>query len=177
MGEASRRKRQRRRDEGGGPASPGPADIQTKPTLQTFVLCERVETAQDGVQTIHRIFDRFNIRMEINAAPGTPIPNISIPMNYVLFARFGAGVGRFRASFRLVDPDSDEIGTTGDNWFWLASREPAHNIIITVSVPVSKSGPHRWIAYLDGEQVGEFILVVDLQRALGGPGAPGVRPS
>ncbi len=175
MGEASRRKRTKR--EGGAEPAYGSSDMQTRPTLQAFVLCERVDTAQDGVPSLYRIFDRFNIRLEVQAPPGTQLPEIQVPMNYVLFARFGAGVGRWRASFQLFDPDGQETGTTGDNWFWLVSRETAHNIVVTISMPATKNGPHRWVAYLNGEQVGEFIFVVDLQRGTAGPGAPGIRPS
>lgn len=169
MGEASRRRRERR--SGGTPPDEGNG-LNTPPTLQALLICERIDTMQDGVQSLFRLVDRFTIRMEVSAPPGTPIPEISVPMNYVLFARFGAGVGRFRASFRLYDPDNQQLGDTGDSWFWLQSRERGHNMQMNISMPVKKSGPYRWVAELNGEPLGELIFTVDLQQVLVEAGPP-----
>ena len=138
--------------------------MRTRPTLQAFVICERVDTHQDGVHSLYRVVDRFNIRLQWRGPAGVPPPvPPGVPVNYVLFARFGAGVGRFRASFELFDPDADSLQITPDDWFWLRTREQSHNVVVSVSMPVAKSGPYKWVARLDGEPVGEYVFATQLE--------------
>lgn len=173
MGRASRPKRQRKEPSGRGPEA-GEGEIYTRPTLQAFVICERVDTHQDGVHSLYRIVDKFQVRLEIHGPQGVPVPQVqvNVPVNFVLFARFGAGVGRFRASFEVLDPDEQPIGSSGDHWFWLRARENAQNIINNISMPIKKSGPHKARAYLDGEIVGEYVFMVDFQQEFVPTGRP-----
>ena len=165
MGEKSRRKREKRPSGGTGRRkSGGEEDMRVQPTLQTLVICERVGTGQDGVHTLYRIVDKFNLRLEVHGQKRPANLKVEVPLNFVLFARFGAGVGRFRSSFELLDPDGQTVGQTDDNWFWLKSRENGHNIINNVSMPVKKSGPYKWLARLDGEIVGEYVFSVEFQQ-------------
>ena len=166
MGRKSSGIRNRREGEKGG-TPPLDAGLGERPSLQTFVICERVETAQDGVHTLHRIVDRFNIRMELHGPAATPqpkLPDIVVPLNFVLFARFGAGVGRFRASFTIFDPDGGQVATTDEHFFWLKGRDSSQNVINNISMPATKSGPYRAVAHLDGEVACEYVFIVDLQR-------------
>ena len=138
--------------------------ISQKPTLQVFVICERSDQSQDGVHTLYRVVDRFNLRIEINAPEGADLPPIRVPISYVLFTRFGAGTGHFRTHAELFDPDEKSLAKTDENLFWLTGRETSHTLIGSISLPVEKGGPHRWVCYLDGEQVGEFIFTVNIEH-------------
>jgi len=139
-------------------------EIRSRPTLQAFIICERVDTHQDGVHSLYRVVDRFNLRMQWRGPEGIPLPPLpAVPVNYVLFARFGAGVGRFMISFELFDPDGNSLQNTPDDWFWLRTREQSHNVIVSVSMPVTKSGPYKWVVRLDGEPAGEYVFTTQLE--------------
>lgn len=169
MGEASRRKKERRKGARGGKRTR--ETIEVAPTLQAFVICERVDTNQDGVHSLYRIVDRFNLRLRISGPKGaTPPPQLPVPgVNYVLFARYGAGVGRYRASFELVDPDGQALQATPETHFWLRNREQSHNVITSVSMPVAKDGPYKWLARLDDKVVGEYVFATRLETTIANP--------
>jgi hypothetical protein len=90
--------------------------------------------------------------------------HIQFPLSYVLFTRFGAGMGHFRTHSDLFDPDGESIATTDEQMFWLSKRDASHTFVGHITMPVEKNGPYRWVCYLDGEQVGEYVFTVNIEK-------------
>lgn len=142
---------------------------RVSPTLQALLVCERVETQPDGAHTLHRIFDQINGTLEGTIPADAPagigdnvIPQgVQIPIKFVVFTRWGAGVGHFKHQLRIVNPSSETL-ELGESDFWLASKATAHNIVATIELGIREPGHYKIQAVLDGQMMGEYVLRVEI---------------
>ncbi|MFQ5879375.1 MAG: hypothetical protein ACE5IZ_04260 [Dehalococcoidia bacterium] len=133
-------------------------ESKVRPALQAFVLCERVETAQDGVHSLIRVFDRSVINVQ--ATGPLPPEGIAIEQEFSVFARWGNGVGHFQQYIELENP-SEEKFQTPENIFWLVSRSAIQNVMTRVRIVVKESGRYLLRLFLDGEKISEIVWTVE----------------
>lgn len=133
------------------------------PSLQAFLVCERVETAADGAHTLHRVIDRLNVAIDIETEqPLDRPPQVTVPIEFTVFTRWGAGVGHFKQHVAISNP-SGETMEFGEKEFWLPSKATTHSLIGRVSLSVTEPGQYTLAAVLDNQKVGEYVLVVDFK--------------
>lgn len=140
------------------------AEAKVPPSLQAFLLCEKVDTAPDGVHSLIRVFDRTTLNIEVVRPPGAtgPPPPGAIIAEHELsvFTKWGNGVGHFNQWVEIVNPKGEAIRTP-EALFWLPTRAATHTTIGRIRVGISEGGRYLLRLYLDGEQVAEIVWSVD----------------
>lgn len=142
-----------------------------EPNLLAFLICERVDTAPDGVQTLVRIFDRTALGAQIVAPPEEELPPLQAPYEFTLFTRFGGGMGTFKHWFKICSPSGEEQdGPETD--FWLRDPGKAHNIMTRMRAIISEPGRYWIVCYLDGRETARipWNVEINIQR-IARPGA------
>lgn len=143
-------------------------ETRVTPSLLAFLMCERVDTAPDGVQSLVRVFDRTILNVEVQGPPGVPVPDeviqrLSAPFEFTLFAKWGNGVGHFRQWVEIVPPQPEaEPMRTPETSFWLQSRTSSHNTMGRIRMNIRQAGRYLLRMFLDGEQVAESVWVVEI---------------
>ncbi len=128
------------------------------PSLMAFLVCDNVEIAPDGIQTVHRVFDRTIIDV---TAP-QPLPDtFAFPHEFTVFVRWGNGFGHFKSWVEFESP-SGETRTWPEHEFWLANTTRYQNIVGRVRVGIRESGTYKFRLYLDGEVRSEMVWVVEV---------------
>ena len=136
---------------------------EAKPSLQALLVCERVDTAPDGTHTIHRVVDRVNVSVQIEAdEPLAESPPVKVPLEFTFVTRWGAGVGHFKQHTTMTNPSGETV-EFGEKEFWLPNKAESHTMLGRLTVGVSESGNYTLGAFLDNQKVGEYVLVVELR--------------
>lgn len=138
---------------------------RVKPSLQALLVCDRVETSPDGTHTLHRVIDRWHIGMEIEIEePPLEVakpPEVSVPLEFTIYTRWGAGVGHFRQHVALTNPSGETV-EFGEKDFWLPNKAASQAMLGRARIGVSEPGHYTLSAFLDNEKVGEYVIVVEL---------------
>ena len=143
------------------------AEATKRPTLMAFVMCERVETGQDGIHSIIRLFDKTTLNLAVGGLPDTEeLPNevpqgLAPPFEFTLFTKWGNGVGHFRQWVEVEDPDGD-VHSTPEGSFWLQSSASTHHFMTRMVIGIRNEGRYWLRLYLDGEILAEVPWVVEL---------------
>lgn len=132
-------------------------ETKKNPSLLALLLCERVETAPDGVHSLIRVFDRSVINLEV--AGDAPGPVVST-LEFSVFVKWGCGVGHFNHFLEITDPSGKSVRTP-EVLFWLPNTAAGHQIITRVRLGVKQGGRYLLRAFLDGTEVAEGVLIVD----------------
>lgn len=136
-----------------------------EPKLLAFLICERVDTAQDGMQTLVRLFDRSTLNAQIVASPDEQLPPLQVPHEFTVFARFGGGMGTFKHWLKIEPPGGPALdGPETD--FWLRDPAMAHNIVARLRIVVTEAGRYWIVCYLEGREVARipWNVEINIQR-------------
>lgn len=139
-------------------------ETKVKPTLQAFLLCEKVDTSPDGVQSLIRVFDRTTMNVDVVRPPGSTSPPppgaIKAEYEFTIFTKWGNGVGHFHQWVEMINPKNEKV-TVPETLFWLPSKAAGHNTIGRMRVGISEGGRYLIKLYLDGELIAEITWMVE----------------
>lgn len=123
-----------------------------RPTLYAYLLCEQVLMEKDEVTSLIRILDIFTLTIPLE-------PRGAYPLRFVLYTRWGNGLGRFIERLELKYPDGKTV-KLGSQDFNLDKQFHFYQIRHNILLGAEKPGLYRFLLYLDGEFVGELPFEV-----------------
>ena len=136
--------------------------LPERPQLLAFLVCEDILN-QEGVSTLYRVVDTFNVNLEGIGIPADFQSHFAASINCYVFVRWGPGERAFEQLMVLVDPDGEERDPRLTRTFTKPSGYHFAQFRIRVSMSLNKSGTYAWRLYLNGEKVAEHPFQVNIR--------------
>lgn len=136
------------------------AEAKVSPTLEAFLMCERVEKFLDGKRSLIGVTD--GMAWVVETPPGEARPqNVRITPTVTLYIRWTNGTGNFLCWIETERPNGETIAQPEESFF-LRDRDSAFDFDIAVKIAVTESGVHKFRLFLDGHMVAEKRVKVNL---------------
>ena len=140
---------------------------RVRPTLLAFLICGEVALNELQEVTLVRVFDTFNIRMEVSTedeeAALKEIHTNGIRVGCTVFTKWGMGEGTFTEELRWARPDGVESVTKSQYEMGLPGGFCFHQTRRIVTARANQSGDYSFRLYLDGELVAKHPLKVNIE--------------
>ena len=136
---------------------------KAKPPLLAILICERIMMDEDGIATLMRVIDTFNIEAQTTGRPRNEVARMPIDLECQVFTRWGLGQGEFTEELALVLPDGKELPRQPVQFTKPAGFHFQH-VRHNVRFAVRDSGIYQFRIYLDGQPMGEHPFRVNIER-------------
>ena len=126
--------------------------------LSIAVFCEKVLIEADGVNSIIRVVDRFNVQGKTSEMPATPL-------NFMLLVVFRSGFlrGKQTISIRPKNPDGAEMPSWNFPTLFEGDNDRGVGVGAQLNIVVNKEGLYWFDVYLNDELVTRMPLRVAYQ--------------
>jgi len=140
------------------------------PQLLAFLLCEDI-LDQEGVVTLYRVVDTFNISMGVSSLPPEVTSKIGVCIKFEVFVRWGPGAGEFEQYLALVRPGQEEESPTPPQKFSKPEGFNFQQVRYPIEMMAIEEGIYKMRLYLNGEPVAENPFRVNI-TVTAEPGTP-----
>ena len=130
-----------------------------RPWLHVATFCEKVLQEVDGVPSIIRMFDRYNV-----SGPDEEMKPTSLI--FMVFISFKSGLlrGKQKVNLRPMDPDGKEMAGMDLPVLFEGDDDRGTIVAFQVNWSIEKEGLYWWDVHLNEELVTRMPLRVNYQR-------------
>ena len=125
------------------------SSITTGPYLVAALICERLLTEKDNVQSLIRIVDRLNVQA---AGPDAPEQMPDVPFNYIFFLalKSGAATGPVPVKVTMTLPSGlEHSGPLFEGTVHFEGGTRGHNQVTNLRGTFKHAGPYWFNVYID----------------------------
>jgi hypothetical protein len=132
------------------------------PYIAIAVFCERILNEKDGVLSVIRILDTFDVRVISPNGSADLKPNISIPA--LISFRSGAARGKKIVSIEVTTPSGEKLKSQMNLPVVLEKDELGVSLITTVNLEVEEEGIYWFDVLIDNLVMTRMPLKIRLLR-------------
>lgn len=143
------------------------------PALLAMLICEDCPMSEDGVVSLSRVVDTFNVIIVVSAEQPRDEPpsdeelqEIPAPIRCWLFTKWGTGNGQFEETVTIVRPDDTEVKGMPSTIFTLTGGFRFYQVRHQMNLSVRRPGLYKFRVHLNGRMIGEHPFMVNIKRTV-----------
>ncbi len=123
-----------------------------KPLLYGALICERIMHEEDGVNTLLRVIDTFDIKLPgIFHGATAQAQGFAVPLEFFLYTKWGGPVGPYSEQVKLIDTHDQEYEPWPVANFELRGGHYFQQIRHVMRLEIRQTGRYALLIYLNSD--------------------------